>query len=318
MSQAIAVPVEQEREDAIRKARLLMESTVILDLQFGKVATRKKIDAFDEDVIETTVERDVLHVSVDLFKSAELKACFTFMRALKAQILKKCVPSHFMRGGMYLVKLEHAQEVDTILEEAIPEFRTLVRAFADVIDQEREDSKERLGPAYRADFFPSREAVLDVFRIEKNWIAVSTPTSLQRVSASFFERERAKAEEHWSTLTNKVDEMLAAEAKGLCEHLAERLTPDADGKAKRFKKNSLESITEYLKNFSYRNLEGSSALTKEVARMEKLMEGISPEDLRQNDQLRDSIAKGFSEVAISLDSYIVKPSRMFALQKEIA
>src|SRR3972149_11329234 len=110
----------------------LAEATLILNLEIGKVSNRRKLDS-QTDAIETDVDRTMLHLSVELFDAPELKACQRYLWNLKAQVLAKTVPS-FLRGGMYMVKLEAVKEIDDLIAEAQDGFQPVVQAFADVID----------------------------------------------------------------------------------------------------------------------------------------------------------------------------------------
>lgn len=311
MSTAIA---EQNKIAAVSKAQSLAENTVILCLEYGRVSNRRKLDR-DTTVIETDVDRSVLHVSVDLFDSDEMRSILNFQAGLKGQILQKCVPS-FFKGGFYLVKFEAMDDVDRILCESMEPFKVLVQAFADVVEKQKEESRERLGPAFRNEYFPTPEEVKSAFSIKWMWTAMSTPASLKKISKEFFEREKQKAEESLTNAVKGITGMLASEAKGLADHMVERLVPDADGKPKVFKKNSIASLMEFLSNFNLRNVGDSEELNAQVERMRQLMEGVTPDDLRKSEQLRGDVAGGFKKVAEQLDLLIEKPARVINFQRE--
>jgi len=292
----------------------LAEATVVLNLELGRVSNRRRLSS-STDAVETEIDRDMLHLSIDLFDAEELRKCWNFLYALKARIRAFTVPS-FLRGGMYLVKVEGVETVEAMLTEAQQEFLPLVQAFAEVIDERREESKERLGPAYDAGLYPSADQVISAFSVSWRWLSLSTPSSLKRISKAFFERERQKADENFQMAIEGINKMLASEAKKLVEHAIERLTPDEDGKAKQFKANSFNNITQFLEKFSFRNIGSSEELTQQIERMRGLMDGVSPEDVRTSDKLREDLSKGFERVAVSLDKLIVaKPTRFINIKK---
>lgn len=299
----------------IEAAPSVAEQTVVLSLELGKVTNRRKLKS-DTETVDTEIDRTMLHLSVDLFDAPEQRKCQKFLTALKANIDNYTVPS-FFRGGMYLVKLEAVEKVDLLIEKAIEDFKPIVQAFADVVEQRRDESRSRLKGAFDVRHYPTREQVMAGYRIEKRWLTMSTPQSLKQISASFFEREKAKAEESIKTATEEITKLLAAEAKKLTGHLVERLTPGPDGKSKIFRDSAVSNISEFLATFNLRNIGGSDELNAQISQIRKLLDGVDPESLRTNDTLKESVTKGFSQVAAELDKLVVaKPTRMFNFQEE--
>jgi hypothetical protein len=193
-----------------------------------------------------------------------------------------------------------------------------VQAFADVVEQRRDESRDRLKGAFNIGHYPTREQVLAGYRIEKRWLTMSTPQSLKQISASFFEREKSKAEESIKTATQEITKLLAAEARKLTGHLVERLTPGADGKSKIFRDSAVSNISEFLATFNLRDIGGSDELNVQISQIRKLLNGVDPESLRTNDTLKDSVTAGFKQVAEELDKLVIaKPSRLFDFQQEV-
>ncbi len=287
----------------------IAENTVILSLELGKVTNTRKISS-NTEAIQTDVDRRMLNLSVDLFDAPEQRQCQKFLTALKAKINLFTVPS-FFRGGMYLVKHEAVEKVDAIIEKAIEDFKPVVTAFADVVDQRRDEARGRLKGAFNIRHYPTREQVLAAYRIEKRWLTMSTPQSLKQISASFFEKEKAKAESSIAVAADGIVKLLAAEASELSKHLIDRLTPDADGKAKIFRNSAVSNITEFLSTFNLRNIGTSEELNAQITKIQKLVEGVDPQALRDNDSLATDVRAGFAQVASELDKLVIaKPTRM--------
>jgi hypothetical protein len=298
----------------IEQGQSVAEQTVMLSLSLGVVTNRRKLKS-DTEAVDTEIDRGMLHLSVDLFDAPEQKRCQKYLTALKANINNYTVPS-FFRGGMYLVKMEAVEKVDVMIEKAIEDFKPVVRAFADVVEQRRDESRARLKGAFDVRHYPTREQVLAGYTVEKRWLTMSTPQSLKQISASFFEREKAKAEESIRTATEEITKLLAAEAKKLTVHLIERLTPGPDGKAKIFRDSAVSNISEFLATFNLRNIGGSDELNAQISKIRQLIDGVDPEALRTNDTVKESVANGFKQVAEELDKLVVaKPSRMFDFQE---
>lgn len=294
----------------------LSESTVILNLELGKITNRRRIKS-DHEAITTEIDRSMLHVGIDLFDAPELRACQNFQAQLKAKIKGYTVPS-FFRGGMYLVKLEAVETVNRLIEEAKVEFVPLVEAFANVVEVRRDEAKLRLKGAFNPALYPTKEQIIGVYSIEHRWLTLATPSSLKKISIAFFEHERKKAEESLKTATEGITAMLAAEAKDLTEHLIERLTPDEEGKPKQIRKSVVGNISEFLATFNLRNIGTSEELNAQIDKIQKLITGVDTVDLRMNETLRTSVAEGFKDVAQALDKLIVEKPKRFMAGEEAA
>jgi predicted secreted protein len=287
--------------------------TVMLSLSLGQVSNRKKLDS-DTSAIQTDIDREMLHVSTELYDSKELRACQNYLSRLRLKIKAVSVPS-FFRGGISLVKHEALEQIDDLLAEAVEEFRPLVDAFASVSEERKEEARARLGSAFNAGHYPNPEQIRALYSIQWKWFTMDTPDSLKRISRKIYEREVEKAEESIQSAATNINKMLAAEAKKLTDHLIERLSPGEDGKPKTFKQASVANIAEFLKTFRLRNIGTSEDLDKQVRRMEKILEGISPDDLRKNATLREDVSEGFKKVAESLEPMIIdKPRRAINLK----
>jgi hypothetical protein len=299
----------------VEKNPNIATGTVILSMEIGKVTNTRKLPSQTE-AIQTDVDRKMLRVSVDLYDSKELKAVTKFLGTVSRDVKAVSVPS-FFRGGMYLVKHEAVEQVDSMLYEAEKSLEPLVSIFSAVAEDRKEEASLRLGSAFDGAKYPSPEAIKSLFHIEWRWLTLETPDSLKKVSKAIFEREAKKAEAALQSATEDITKLLAAEAKGLADHMVERLTPGEDGKQKVFRNSLTGNITEFLKNFSLRSMGSSEELDAQVARMRVLLEGIDAKELRDNATLRDDLGAGFSKVAVVLDGLVQdKPLRFMDLSKE--
>ena len=292
----------------------LAEDTIILNLTIGKVTNRRKVPS-DMESIQTDIDRDMLHVSVDLFDSAELRKCESFLSNLKTNVRKLSMPS-FLKGGMYMVKHQAVKTVDDIVRKARKDFRPLVEAFAAVAEEQQLEAKSRLGSAYDDSRYPSKGQILEIFSISYNWFTMGTPDSLAKIDKDMFERETKKKALMVEQAADQVTKLLAVEAKGLADHLVDRLTPDVDGQPKRLNKRALEKITEFLDGFSLRNIGSSKELERQMEEMRSILEGVDAPTLRVDDTLKGGVKDHFKSLSDSLDSLIVTETRYINFEEE--
>jgi hypothetical protein len=295
----------------------LTKSTLVLNLELGRVSNRSKVASTTDAIDAKEVDRKMLHISVDLFDAPELKKCLGFLNSVRARVRSFTIPSPDLRGGMYFVKAEAVDDLDAYLYKALEEFKPMVKAFANVIDDRKAEAKKRLGDdVYSSLRYPSREEVLAVFRIEWGWLTLSAPgEGVKGISREFIQREQEKAKEGMKNIVSNAQAALAAQLKTISEHLIERLSPGADGKQKIFRNSAVDNINEYLATFELRSIGNSEELNAEVERVRALLKGVSPDSLRDNDKLREDITRGFKEVATKLDTLAIpKPVRFIEME----
>ena len=289
------------------------ESTSILNLRLGRVTNRKKLSS-DSAAIETEVDRDALHISKELFDADELRACYSYMTSLKAQIRSYSAPAKHLRGGMYMVKVAAIPLVRSLLDKAKGEFAPLVEAFANAVDKCRDEAEPRLGKAFDAGDYPNKAQVLKAFSIEWDWLTLATPSALKRISQEFFDQEKEKAEGSLKSAISNIEGLLLSDMKKMVDRVVDRLTPDATGKKRIFRDSLVTNAKEWISTFTFRNISDHAGLDAEVARLAKLLDGADPELLRSNDKIREDIALGFKQVQLSLDSMMeAAPERAFNL-----
>jgi len=301
-----------KKEVKIEKNPNLAEGTVVLDMEIGRITNSRRLPKHT-DAIETDADRKMLRVSADLYDSKELKAVNRFLHFTSKWVKGKSSPS-FFRGGMFLVKHEVVEEIHDYLLQREQELEPLVEVFATVADERKEEARKRLGRAFDGSKYPTPEQIRAQLRIEWRWLTLETPDSLKQVSESIWKSEKEKAQDQLESAVQGIEAMLAQEAKGLADHMIERLTPGEDGKQKVFRNSMVTNLTEFLDNFSFRAIGTSQELSAEVERMRKLLEGVDPKALRENATLRDDVAEKFVEVSKKLDTMVTaKPKRFIDL-----
>ena len=291
----------------------IAKETVILSLEIGRISNNRTLPK-DTKLVTSEVDRKMLCVSVNLYNSDELKAVNSYLNKVSRIVKAMSVPS-FFRGGMYLVKHEAFTTIDDYLEESEKELQPTLDAFIAVSEAAKEDARGRLGGAFNENWYPSPDRIREVFRLEWRWLVLATPDALADLDAAKWKREVEKGEESIKKAVANIEALLAAEAKGLADHMVERLTPDVDGKSKKFHKTLVSNMAEFLRNFNLRSIGTSTELDAEVERMRGLLNGVDPKTLRDDATLRKDLATKFSTVAVALDGLVVKPKRFINLKE---
>jgi len=95
----------------------------------------------------------------------------------------------------------------------------------------------------------------------------------------------------------------------LVSHLVERLGGSADGQQKIFRDSVITQLGEFFSRFRELNVGSSPKLEELVALAQRAVRGVQPQELRDNDGLREHIAGKLSAVQGQLDLLMVDRPR---------
>jgi hypothetical protein len=95
----------------------------------------------------------------------------------------------------------------------------------------------------------------------------------------------------------------------LLAHLTERLGEGESGQRKVFRDSAIANLSEFFSRFDQLNVRSHPDLDRLVAQAQELVQGVKPQDLRDNDGLRRLIASEMAGVQASVERLIVDAPR---------
>ena len=95
----------------------------------------------------------------------------------------------------------------------------------------------------------------------------------------------------------------------LVGHLVERLDGAADGKPKVFRDSAVSNLQEFFQQFRMLNVRSNAELDRLVGMAERMVHGITPQNLRDSQSLRQQVVSELSVVQKSLDGLMVDRPR---------
>jgi len=110
---------------------------------------------------------------------------------------------------------------------------------------------------------------------------------------------------------------ITGELAKLIEHLTERLSAGPDGGKKTFRDSAITNLTEFFGRFKTLNVRSNVELDRLVDTAQKAVQGISPDDVRNSDQLRQRVASQLSAVQSMLDGLLVDQPRRKILRTAV-
>jgi len=106
-----------------------------------------------------------------------------------------------------------------------------------------------------------------------------------------------------------------SELAKIVSHLSERLSGEVDGKPKVFRDSAVNNLVEFFERFRELNVRSSEQLDGLVADCQRIVRGVGPQELRDNQQLREHVATELSQVQSVLDGLLVDRPRRNILRR---
>ena len=101
----------------------------------------------------------------------------------------------------------------------------------------------------------------------------------------------------------------------LVTHLTDRLSGTEDGKPKVFRDSAVENLHEFFERFRHLNVGSSQELDDLVEQAQRIVRRVAPQQLRDNERLRQTVATQLSAVQSLIDGLMVDRPRRNILRR---
>ena len=290
----------------------LAANSVMLVLRLGRLGNRRKVST---SMVEVDADPDAVHVGKELLESPELKAVTTEDNALRMWVYARSLPSYgTLRDGVYRLPLALVDQVDEELEAFRQRRQALIDKFLDRYPAMVNEAVDRLRSLYNPMDYPHLDQVAARFSFQYRYLAFGTPDML---SARLLARERSKAAAEVASEVEEIKLALRSSFAELVYHAADRLRVGPDGKKMVFRDSLVKKLEEFLTYFNQRNIVDDGELAGLVERARAVMHGLAPQELRDNDSLREQVQHTMQVIKDTMDgSLMLKPARRLILDRE--
>jgi hypothetical protein len=292
----------------------MFERSTCLQVFFGRPGSRAKVDSAR---VEVDTDKELLHVSKDIMDSPELRALIGFDRGVRTWVKAHSVPTPYLRGGLYQVKLEAVPLIDEEMERRKTERAGYIESFMNTYDAIIDRARERLKSLFDQDDYPPPSRMRRAFKFETRYMTMGVPGNLEQISRTIFQREQEKSAARLREAEEEIKALLRNEFKDLVDGMVDLLTPGEDGKPKRWISARVNNVAEFLGTFQMRNIVDDAELTGVISQARALLANKDATALKESLVAREQIAKGFAEVKAALDPLAaVKPSRLISFDDD--
>ena len=290
----------------------LAANSVMLVMRLGRLGNRRKVPT---DMVQVDADPDAVHVGKELLESPELKAVVTEDNAIRQWVSVRSLPAFgTLRDGVYRVPLALVDQVDEELEEFRQRRQALIDKFLERYPAMVNEALVRLRALYNPADYPHLDQVAARFTFDYRYLSFMTPETL---SARLLARERVKAAAEISTEVEEIKLALRSSFGELVYHAADRLRVGPDGKKMVFRDSLVQKLEQFFQYFNQLNIVDDSELGGLVERARAVMHGLAPQELRDNDSLREQVQHTMQVIKDTMDGgLMLKPTRRLILDRE--
>lgn len=224
----------------------------------------------------------------------------------KAMRYIKSKAAEFPIPGMHLISSNLILLVSRDLDVMRDEFKAEVEGVVEAYNAIREHARPFLEEAGLYNDLDYPEDLRRCYNFKWNLIAMDTP-NLSRISPELYEQEARKFQETMAEARKLTSDALKIELADLVNHMVERLKDS--GKPKKFKNTTVTNFHEFLYWFSDRNLFADAQLAELAEKARLVMEGITPEDLREYTDVQERVRIGMKDLKALVDEAVIDVPR---------
>jgi len=215
--------------------------------------------------------------------------------------------------GVRLIRQTKIDRFATQMTEFQDELRTAVEGLDQGYHELKRRARERLGSLFNPHDYP--ESMIGLFEIAYDFPSLEPPDYLQQLNPQLYEAECQRVRARFDEAVKMAEEAFIAELASLVSHLTERLSGEDDGKPKVFRDSAIENLTQYFQRFRQLNVRSNDQLDRLVADAQRIIRGIEPQTLRDDQGLRQHVATEMSRVQSALDGLLIDRPRRNILRR---
>ena len=229
--------------------------------------------------------------------------------AVRGQIIAywKCLTLPYPEPGLRLIRQDRVSVFDDQLQRFRRELAVSVQQLDDQFEELKSQARRRLGALFDAADYPA--SLRDCFAVDWEFPAITPPDHLRQLNPELYERECQRLQARFEEAVVLAEEAFTTEFEHLVSHLCERLSGTTDGRPKVFRDSALTGLGEFFDRFRSLSVRSNAELDRLIEQAQRVVQGRSPQELRDNTALRQRLAAQLSGVQSGLDQLLVDRPR---------
>lgn len=237
-------------------------------------------------------------------------SAFKAVTSLRSHVLQfwRSMTVPYPEAGIRLIRRDEIGMFDVKMTSLRQELDEAVANLDQHYTELKAAARRRLGRLYNPSDYPS--SLVGLFNVAWEYPNVEPPSYLQQLSPALYEEESRRVAARFDEAVALAEQAFTDEFSKLVAHLTERLSGTEDGKQKVFRDSAIQNLVEFFQRFKALNVRSSDELDQLVEQSQRIVRNVRPQELRDNQNLRQRIATQLSAVQSQVDGLLVdKPRR---------
>jgi len=198
-----------------------------------------------------------------------------------------------------------------VFNHQMVEFKDELEGAVLRLDEHYEELKtaavQRLGNLFNPADYPS--TLQGLFELSWEFPNVQPADYLLQLNPAIYEQEKARVAARFEEAVRLAEQAFVSEFGKLVSHLTDRLSSNQEGERKIFRDSAVANLSEFFERFRQLGIESNPQLDELVDEAQRILQGVEPKELRDNNMLRQHIATSLVGVQAGLDGMLVDRPR---------
>jgi hypothetical protein len=208
--------------------------------------------------------------------------------------------------GVRLIRQDQIAAFNQRMSDLQTELQDAVARLEEHYAELKEAAQRRLGDLFNPADYPS--SLRGLFDLAWDFPSVQPPDYLLQLHPAIYEQQKNRIAARFEEAVRLAEQAFTTEFARLVSHLTERLS-SPDGERKTFRNSAVANLTNFFERFKQLNFHSSEQLDALVQQAQDIVQGVRPQELRDDSFLRQHIATELAGVQASLDGLLVDRPR---------
>lgn len=291
----------------MEKGEILFEKGVLCAVSISTWSAKRKLR---KDVQVDDTDPNWVEAAKRLTNEESIELLWKIRNEVRNYLNSIALP--FPVRGMVFIPKDLVKKVDEWLEKKKALFNSLVEEISkpENYQQIKEAGKKALGKNFREEDYP--KDLRDAYNFQWQWIVLDVPERLKKFDYYLYEREREKYLKQLEKAKEGMILALRQEFYNLVHRLVERLSNPRNV----FRDSLVNNFNNFFDLFESRNCFNDEKLKMLVSKARRLLNGVQADDFRNDEVLREKIAKDFQKIEKVIDKNLLTRTRKVLLPEE--
>lgn len=266
-------------------AEELKSQTIAVSMKQKKFGNSKKLDEECHSRITSTLDADADRIRATEVivnsKHPAYKAVTSHMSRVKREFVERTVS--YPEPTIRLLNTSKLNDFQVKISHDVMELEHLVRILNTHRDELVEDAREKLGSAFKPEYYPA--SFDGQFGIEVSYPTIGPDDRLQQLSPELYEEQRRRFASMMDQAIQETTSALAIELEAIFSRIA---TSVAEGKT--IRSNMLDPLNNFLDRFNDLRVGTSQSIQRVVDEARDILGRANPISLERSASARNAVA----------------------------